>query len=441
MQVGTKISIQPLLDVLKEYGTPYALLGDPVAVLESERDNDYDLVVPRDRLSEDKKWLQSYCSRTGIKMVQCLQHEVTGFYYVLGDLNSYPPQYIKIDFCSDYVRNGRLLMSADELLDSTEENEDGVRIPAPARAFIYYLLKKIDKRQPISGFDYMRRVYRADPAGAQVELSRFFPKAESELITRAFEQDTKQILHTNQSALRRCLPRTIQSPIFFMRNEWPRVIRRIRYRTGVMIAVLGSDGSGKSTVIKDLQQRVRPLFRRTECYHLRPTLICTKRDGTPVVDPHGQPKRSAFMSWVKSLYWWVEYTGGYVLRIWPALIRSTVVIFDRYVDDLGVDPKRYRWGGGERLAQWLKRAVPQPELIFILDAPPDVLLARKQEVSYAELERQRLAYRQLAEQPDYHLIDAARPVSDIARDMELHIATFMHPRLMKRSLKNRHYAQ
>jgi hypothetical protein len=76
-----------------------------------------------------------------------------------------------------------------------------------------------------------------------------------------------------------------------------------------------------------------------------------------------------------------------------------LVIFDRYFQDLLIDPRRYRYGGPMWLAKFLSRFVPRPELLMlVLDAEDKVILSRKREVALEELRRQRAAYRQFAAQ-------------------------------------------
>ena len=100
------------------------------------------------------------------------------------------------------------------------------------------------------------------------------------------------------------------------------------------------------------------------------------------------------------------------------MVSSTLVIFDRYYHDLIADPCRYRYGAPLSWARLLGRAVPQPDLVFILDAPPEIIQARKQEVPFAESARQRAAY--LALVPYLraaHVIDAAQPLSQVVADV------------------------
>jgi hypothetical protein len=84
-------------------------------------------------------------------------------------------------------------------------------------------------------------------------------------------------------------------------------------------------------------------------------------------------------------------------------------MFDRYFQDLLVDPLRYRYGGPTWFARLLNRFVPPPDLIFlVLDAEEEVILSRKREVPREELRRQRASYRQLTVDPRATLIRTDR---------------------------------
>lgn len=109
--------------------------------------------------------------------------------------------------------------------------------------------------------------------------------------------------------------------------------------------------------------------------------------------------------------WWV----GFHTKIAHTRAHNGVVVFDRHYLDLLVDPVRYRYGGPRRLARSVARLVPQPDVLVVLDAPVDVLHARKQEVTRAEAERQRSAYALLAaEHPRGTLIDSRQDPEEVA---------------------------
>jgi thymidylate kinase len=56
--------------------------------------------------------------------------------------------------------------------------------------------------------------------------------------------------------------------------------------------------------------------------------------------------------------------------------------------------------------------VAKPDIVFFLDAPADVLQARKKEVLFAECQRQREAYLALTKNiPESIVIDATKPLT------------------------------
>lgn len=124
---------------------------------------------------------------------------------------------------------------------------------------------------------------------------------------------------------------------------------------------------------------------------------------------------------------------GNLTWLYPRYVRSTLVIFDRYFHDLLADPMRYRYGGSLNLARLLGRTLTQPDLVFILDAPAEILQSRKQEVSFAESARQRTAYQSLAaEFNNSHIINTNQPVEQVIHDVLSQVLDFLETRTHRR---------
>ena len=392
---------------LHEKGIPYCVVGDSRA-LPGCVESDVDMIVPEEYLPRMPELVMDFCQEHGLRLVQRLVHERCAVYLVIAWLGANgTPGFLALDFCSHYMRAGRRLLTADELLQSRVRAVDergaikGFYVAAPALEFIYYLIKKVDKGHlDIGHGEHLSAQWRRDPAGAAAQLARFWPRARwQRLLTDAAGSGNWELVREELRPLRRALRRRRGRSWSDRLHESVRKARRWWRPTGMMVAVLGADGSGKSALIELLRNDWAPAFRRVRYAHLRPRLL-SRRAGASVTvtDPHGRKPRGALASTLK-LGWFVfDFVAGYALRIRPWMARSSLVIFDRYFDDLYLDPKRYRYGARLDRVVAAARYVPRPQLWLVLDASADTLQARKQEVSREVSGDQQRAYRGFCEQ-------------------------------------------
>ena len=188
------------------------------------------------------------------------------------------------------------------------------------------------------------------------------------------------------------------------------------------VVLLGADGAGKSSVIDGLIRRLNAAGIPARMRHLKPKLVMPQFRNNPdsiVVDPHGKPPRGAFLSLVK--------IGVWVFEEWYATLfqeeKNTLMICDRYFHDLLIDPRRYRYGGPMWMARLTAALMPQPRLWVLLDAPPEVLRQRKQEVAPEETVRQREAYLAFIRRRRRHVIvDATQPLEKVEAEVQRAIA-------------------
>jgi len=195
---------------------------------------------------------------------------------------------------------------------------------------------------------------------------------------------------------------------------------------GLWIAFFGPDGVGKSAVIERLQGSVGGAFSGGRCFHFRPR-FGRRSDRAPVTEPHAQRARGLIISISKLIYWLLDCWFGYLALIGPSLQRSGLVVFDRYLPDLLVDPMRYRLpASANSFAAKLAKLAPQPDLYILLDAPAETVRRRKQEISLPEAQRQRIAYLKLFKSlPNTLVVAADCPVEDIAQHLATAISSFI----------------
>jgi thymidylate kinase len=114
---------------------------------------------------------------------------------------------------------------------------------------------------------------------------------------------------------------------------------------------------------------------------------------------------------------------------WYYQLRGLVVLYDRhFVFDFApeiaaesgeaVERRLYRW--------WITHLLPRPDLVVFLDAPGEVLFARKGELSVAELERRRQGFLRQGERVrNFVRVDATRPLDVVYAEVVEHIVRFL----------------
>jgi thymidylate kinase len=407
--------------------------------------SDLDIAVMNTGLVDFMSFI--YGGNTEWQVVQDLHYDVPSCrYVVLRRLNGDRPHLLALDICSDPWGINRYRLSSFTLLKDRRPLRN-FYVPSPAIEAFYILIKRIQK-----GYLPQRDVERiAWLQTQQAEkfsqlLHRYLGNTAAEEIQSLLDARAWDQLASRVGFYRTCLRRQdwLRRPglrIRYWAYELARRFRRFVQPTGMVMVILGPDGSGKSTVAKGLMQWVSKAFRRTAHYHWRPgvlpplaTLAGRGRvSDEEVTDPHKSPPSNRLVSLARLLYYTVDFILGYWLRFYPAKARTTLIVIERYFYDFLVDPRRYRLQLPEWLPRLLLPLIPKPDLIFVLTAPLDVLAERKQELPMDELAYQCRVYEELAELvPRVHLVDASRPLDEVLSHMTDVVLETLAERVKKR---------
>jgi thymidylate kinase len=156
-----------------------------------------------------------------------------------------------------------------------------------------------------------------------------------------------------------------------------------------VISFMGVDGSGKTTLIKQLNKQLKSNYKNIKNLHLRPYFFLTDRR-TVNKKPHDQKKlNSHVVSLIRILIWLFVYHIFFFINLKK---KNQLIIFDRYAHDLLIDNIRYRFTLSKKITNFILKLFPKPHLWIVLKAPIKLIEERKKELSNKELKRQMNEY-------------------------------------------------
>jgi thymidylate kinase len=388
-------------------------------------DTDIDFMVDREGFERMPTIIEHVAEQTNTRLFHTVEHEITARSYSLGSQSGADLRIVQPDSAYDYRHFGVLWLRSDEVLAARRWHPRGFWIPSAAHEFAYYIIKRLNKLYFTQEHGLkLHRLYEEDSRGCDQMIARFWKGPKQGALSRmAASNDWTELLEAQEPFRNELMRNSAESFLEKVKVAPTRAVhflRRVVNPTGGWIAFIGPDGAGKSAVINAVRQQLVFAYREVRCFHLRPKVL---RGGAKteaaVTDPHGQPPRGLPASIAKAFLLVADYFLGYLVQLAPAMRRSQLIIFDRYIYDLLVDSKRIRYGGPAWLLRLVAGIVPRPGLVILLDAPAEVLWSRKQEVPFEEVVRQRSAYLQIAQTvPSAVIVNAARSIDDVVHDVD-----------------------
>jgi thymidylate kinase len=423
-----------LLDVLDRAQIPCCLLHGynnyPHTI-----DGDVDCLIPAEFLPRKlAQVLHDNRGEIGAQVVQWFQ-DGAHFIVLAGRDESGSPVLLQLHVSPHYEMGGRVFFDARQILNSWQQY-NGFSVPAADVEFMCILANKLCKGT--LNDDHGRRLsslFIDDPTACAKQARRFLqPSAAALVIEAAVSWDWKSVRESMRLLRSQLLHSRATRPAG---RRIPRLLgkirRHLRPRNGFHAVFLGPDGVGKSTTIEAFQRGLAPAFLSNTYLTFAPGLLPQKFAPPKPDGPHSLPPRSLPASLLKAAWWLICYTLGYCAAVRPNLARGGLVVNHRYLVDAIVDRKRYRYRGPVWLLKWIWAVVPRPDVLFLLDAAPEIIYRRKQEVPFEEIARQVEAYRAvIGTLPIGRIIDASRPPAQVADDVQWLALDQMAQRIVRR---------
>lgn len=230
-------------------------------------------------------------------------------------------------------------------------------------------------------------------------------------------------------------------------------------RTVFTVALVGADGAGKSTIGRrltsslsfptkyiymgdNLQTANKMLPTTRLLWRIRRARGIVPKGGPPTTRTAERSPDSSLSvgSLAKTSLRLVNRLAEEYYRValaWIYQLRGYVVVFDRhffadyYACDIAANGKGQSWNRRVH-GLVLDRFFPRPDLVVCLDAPAEVLYARKPEGSVEALELRRQEYFRIGDIVErFVVVDASKDEFQVARDVTNAIEQYRYERLAR----------
>lgn len=383
--------------------------------------NDLDVLVPADRRTTAESLLLIAAGGAGLR--RYLRVEKAAASPIRhGFVNLRSRDSLIVDMFTDLNWEGVRFLDAADVLSRRRDGEF-FDVPHPAHEAAVSLLSKLLYGSPIPDprRERLRMLRAADPeeflrcltASVGVDLARVLDGKVRDGRLGVTPVVTRRL---RRALILRSLVHRPFGLLGGLGRQAKRLLTRVARPAGAFVVLVGADGAGKSTIAPLLCERLARRMGGGDPmhFHWKPLESLPTGVATEVVDPHGRPVRTGALSGLFFLRHWFDFVVGSWLRVFPRLVRGTVVVGERYYDDMLLDPVRYRLTQPRGLGRALRWTVVRPDVFLCLVAAAETLQARKREVGVEVSRAQTAAIERFAAvTPGARIVDAGRPLDEV----------------------------
>jgi len=347
--------------------------------------SDIDLIIDKKEIREWKKLIQD---SNYVKRVRFREKSFALYAEVFFEDGSF----LEMDMIHACKWKFNVFLQAEEILEFSHLNLEGIKIASLQHSFAYlslfYTLNSTEIPQKyIDFYDQLEGPRKAD-------IRRYI---ETKYQLDDLGNNTFDLLPHRKQLINR-----IQN--FSDNQGWTGFLLkassfrdRVRH-PGMVITFSGVDGAGKSTILEESRKILAEKYRKEiVLLRQRPSIfpiLSSYKYGKKEAEqkaantlPRTGTNKSKISSFIRFMYYYCDYVLGQFYVYLKHTLKGHIILYDRYYFDYIVDSKRANIVLPPKFIKALYRFVFKPDLNVLLYADPDLILARKQELSEEDIRK------------------------------------------------------